>query len=177
MSTHELLWTHNCWCNYNLYGCVSLLAPECVGSLYVCVCVCVCVCLTSNQSTSKKPHYVSDLSKLIVCRPLPLIVLGGGVEPSTKFSKFERGGEGGGLTGSQFFRGLGALCQLRSIFEHIVSFVPGLVLGKVHMDLTHLLSFYINVYYCCSTGTFKCSKTVLSFYQDFLAAPVYFSCK
>ena len=34
------------------YGCVS-----------PCVC-CVSVCVISNQSTSKKPHYVSDLSKL-----------------------------------------------------------------------------------------------------------------
>ena len=30
-----------------------------------CVCVCLYVCVVSNQSTSKKPHYVSDLSKLI----------------------------------------------------------------------------------------------------------------
>ena len=41
-----------------LYGCVSLLVPECA--------VCVCVCVISNQNTSKKPHYVSDLSKLDV---------------------------------------------------------------------------------------------------------------
>ena len=33
-------------------------------SVYVCVCVCVCVCARSNQSTSKKPHHVSELSKL-----------------------------------------------------------------------------------------------------------------
>ena len=25
--------------------------------------LCVCVCVISNQSTSKKPHYLSDLSK------------------------------------------------------------------------------------------------------------------
>ena len=36
------------------------MLPECAVSLYVCVFVCV----ISNQSTSKKPHYVSDLSKL-----------------------------------------------------------------------------------------------------------------
>ena len=34
----------------------------------VCVCVCVCVCGGGcEHSTSKKPYYVSDLSKLIVC--------------------------------------------------------------------------------------------------------------
>ena len=50
-----------------LYGCVSLLAPEFDVCLCVCVCVCVlcvCVCVRSNQSTSKNPHYASDLSKL-----------------------------------------------------------------------------------------------------------------
>ena len=45
-----------------LYGCVSLLTPECA----VCVCVCVCVCVISNQSTSKKPHYKSDLFKVLL---------------------------------------------------------------------------------------------------------------
>ena len=39
--------------NMYLYRCVSLLAPECD----------VCPCVTSNQSTSKKPQYVSDHSK------------------------------------------------------------------------------------------------------------------
>ena len=43
--------------NMYLYECASLLAPECV------VCICVFVCVISNQSTSKNPHYVSDLSK------------------------------------------------------------------------------------------------------------------
>ena len=71
---------------------VSVYWPLRVLGVFMFVSLCVCVCLRSNQSTSKKPHYVSDLSKLIVCRPLPLVVLGGGVEPSTKFSKFERGG-------------------------------------------------------------------------------------
>ena len=52
-----------------IYECVSLLAPECD----VCLCVCVCgvfVCVTSNQSTSKKTHYVSDLSKVdaLLCK-------------------------------------------------------------------------------------------------------------
>ena len=28
------------------------------------LCAFVCVCVISNQSTSKKPHFVSDLSKL-----------------------------------------------------------------------------------------------------------------
>ena len=36
--------------------------------MFVCVCVfvfaCVCVCVISNQSTRKKYHYVSDLTKL-----------------------------------------------------------------------------------------------------------------
>ena len=41
---------------------VSLLAPDC--ALCVCMCVYVYVNVISNQSTSKKPHYVSDLSKL-----------------------------------------------------------------------------------------------------------------
>ena len=42
----------------NIYLCrgVSLQALECV--------VCVFVCVISNKSTSKKPHYFSDLSKL-----------------------------------------------------------------------------------------------------------------
>ena len=30
----------------------------------LCVLMCVSVCVRSNQSTSKKPHYGSDLSKL-----------------------------------------------------------------------------------------------------------------
>ena len=56
--------THN-FCEYitggvdtYLHGCVSLLTPECALCLYLCFCV------TSNQSTSKKPHYVSDFHKL-----------------------------------------------------------------------------------------------------------------
>ena len=48
--------------NIYLYGCDSLLATECAVCL--CVRVCVHVCVRSNQSTSKKPHHMSDLSKL-----------------------------------------------------------------------------------------------------------------
>ena len=44
--------------NIYLYGCVSLLVPECA------VCVPVFLCVISNQGTSKKPHYLSDLCKL-----------------------------------------------------------------------------------------------------------------
>ena len=40
--------------NIHLYGCVSLLAPECV----------VCVFVILNQRTSKKPNYKPDISKL-----------------------------------------------------------------------------------------------------------------
>ena len=47
--------------NIYLYGSVSLLVPEC--AVYLFLCVCVCVCVISNQSASKKPHYVSDFSK------------------------------------------------------------------------------------------------------------------
>ena len=74
--------------------------------VFVCVCLCVCVFVRSNQSTSKKPHYVSDLSKLIVCTH-PLSAGGGGgggdggggVEPPIKFSKR------GGLDRISIFRG------------------------------------------------------------------------
>ena len=79
-----------------------LLSVLCV---FVCVCVCVCVCVRSNQSTRKKPHYVSDLNKLMVCilPPPPPPQLSPpscweveGVEPPNKFLKKV------GLTGSQF---------------------------------------------------------------------------
>ena len=43
--------------NVNLYGCVSLFVPKC--ALYFCL----YVCIISNQSISKKTHYVSGLSK------------------------------------------------------------------------------------------------------------------
>ena len=46
--------------NIYLYGCVSILVPEYAMSLYVCG-LCMCV---SNQSTAKKTHYMSDVSKL-----------------------------------------------------------------------------------------------------------------
>ena len=44
-----------------MYIYISLVAPESVVCL--CMCVCVFVCMVSNQNTSKKPLYVSDLSK------------------------------------------------------------------------------------------------------------------
>ena len=81
-----------------LYGCVSLLAQECTVCLCMFVCVCVCVCVRSNKSSGKKPHYVSDLSKLIVCTSPPFL-LGG----SVSYQIFKKGG--GGLTGSQFLEG------------------------------------------------------------------------
>ena len=52
----------------------------------VCVCACVCVCLRSNQSTSKKPHYVTDL---IVCTPLSAMGVGGGFGLQPNFEKGE----------------------------------------------------------------------------------------
>ena len=100
--------------NIYFYGCVSLLDPYSAVSLCIFVYVCVCVCVRSNQSGSKKTHYVSHLSKLIVCTPHPSWQ--GGVKPPTKFSKregldrissFREGllGERGRL----FFRGRGAV--------------------------------------------------------------------
>ena len=38
---------------------VSVYWPQSVLCMFVCF-----VCVISNQNTSKKPHYVSDLSKL-----------------------------------------------------------------------------------------------------------------
>ena len=47
---------------------VSVCWLPSVLCVYVCVCVCVCVfvcvCVVSNQSTSKKAHYVLDLSNV-----------------------------------------------------------------------------------------------------------------
>ena len=40
----------------SIYMGVSVYCPECT--------VCLCFCVISNQSTSTKPHYVPDLSKL-----------------------------------------------------------------------------------------------------------------
>ena len=54
-------------CKYTFIWMCQCTSPwVCCVSLCVCVCVCVfvCVCVISNQSTSKKPHYVIDLSKL-----------------------------------------------------------------------------------------------------------------
>ena len=79
--------------NIYFYRCVSLLDPDSAVSLCIFVYVCVCVCVRSNQSGSKKTHYVSHVSKLILCTPHPSWQ--GGVKPPTKFSKRE------GLTGSQ----------------------------------------------------------------------------
>ena len=77
--------------------------------VFVCVCLCVCVFVRSNQSTSKKPHYVSDLSKLIVCTPPPFLLgvgvgvgVGMGVGGLSLLSNFQKGG---GLKGSQFLEG------------------------------------------------------------------------
>ena len=43
---------------------VSVYCPLNVLCFFFYVFVCVCVCVMSNQSTSKKAHHVSDLSKL-----------------------------------------------------------------------------------------------------------------
>ena len=60
--------------NIYFYGCVSLLDPDSAVCLCMCVYMCVSVFVRSNQSTSKKTHGVSDLSKLIVCtHPHPLL--------------------------------------------------------------------------------------------------------
>ena len=71
--------------------------------VYVCVCVCVCVCVRSNQSASKTPYYMSELSKIIESgyklTPLSAGKGGGGVESPTKCSKR------GGFTGCHFFEG------------------------------------------------------------------------
>ena len=53
--------------NIYLYGCVSLLAPECAVCLCVCVCVSVCVCVCVCVYVwyqIREPYYVSDLSAL-----------------------------------------------------------------------------------------------------------------
>ena len=49
-----------------LCECVSLLTSEwCVSlSVFLYVCVCMCVCERSNESASKKPHHLSEFSKL-----------------------------------------------------------------------------------------------------------------
>ena len=70
---------------------------ESTGPWVCCVSLCVCV-FVWDQSTSKKPHYMSDLNKLIVCTS-PFL-LEEGVEPPTNVSK-----RGEGMTGSQFLEG------------------------------------------------------------------------
>ena len=91
--------------NIYLYRCVFLLGTECAVCLWMWVYLYVCVCVRSNHTTSKKPHYLSELSKLIKCThpPPPPFLPGGGGLPwlPTKFSKGERG-----LTGSQFLEGV-----------------------------------------------------------------------
>ena len=41
---------------------VSVSCPLSVLCVFVCLCVCLCECVITNQSTSKKPHYVSEVS-------------------------------------------------------------------------------------------------------------------
>ena len=64
-----ILRAHNSWCKYIfIWVCQSTGPWVCFVSLCVrvsvCVRVCVCVCVRSNQSASKKQHYLSDLNKL-----------------------------------------------------------------------------------------------------------------
>ena len=63
-----MLLAHNSWCKYIFIWMCQSTAPECTLCVCVCVYVCVrvgvCVRVISNQSTSKKRHHVSDLSKL-----------------------------------------------------------------------------------------------------------------
>ena len=47
--------------NIYLYRCVFLLGTECAVCLWVWVYLYVCVCVRSNHTTSKKPHYLSEL--------------------------------------------------------------------------------------------------------------------
>ena len=46
--------------NIHLNGCVSVLTPE--SAVCACLCVSVFVYAISNWNTSKKMHYMSDLS-------------------------------------------------------------------------------------------------------------------
>ena len=96
---------------------VSVYWPKSVLYVFVCLYVSVCVCVRSNKSSGKKPHYVSDLSKLIVCTSPPLSARGFSLLPN-----FQKGGRGldrisifrGGLLGKRgvtFFRGLQFLQQ------------------------------------------------------------------
>ena len=51
-----MLWAHNRRCNIYIY--MGLSVYWLLSVLCVCVCVCVYVCVISNQSISKKLHYV-----------------------------------------------------------------------------------------------------------------------
>ena len=42
---------------------------------YVCICMCLCLCEIKSEYQQKK-HYVSDLSKLIVCTRHPFFEVG-----------------------------------------------------------------------------------------------------
>ena len=88
--------------NKYLYGCVSLLAPECAVCLCVsmCECVSVSVCMCLCEIKSKYQHYMSDLSKLIVCTSPPFCWGNGGCGASYQIFINE-----GGLKGSQFVDG------------------------------------------------------------------------
>ena len=48
--------------NIYLYGCVSLLAPECAVCLCVCVCVCVCVFVWDHIRVPAKNHITCQTS-------------------------------------------------------------------------------------------------------------------
>ena len=53
-------------CCEHMTGSINIYLHACVGPLCV-PCVFVSVCVISNQSTSKKPSHVLDLSKLMAC--------------------------------------------------------------------------------------------------------------
>ena len=56
VSTYLLVWIY-----IFIYGCVSLLPPECA------VCLCFCICLISNKNTSKKPYYKASVNLTTCC--------------------------------------------------------------------------------------------------------------
>ena len=90
--------------NIYLYRCVFLLGTECAVCLWVWVYLYVCVCVRSNHTTSKKPHYLSELSKLIKCThppPTPISTRGWGVALASN-QIFKRGA---GLDRISIFRG------------------------------------------------------------------------
>ena len=97
LNVMTIIWAHmSCYEHITIgviiiYMGVSVYWPLRVLGVFMFVSLCVCVCLRSNQSTSKKPHYVSDLSKLIVCRALPLILLGEGLSLLPNFQNSKGG--------------------------------------------------------------------------------------